>query len=197
MVNISYFSQCRTNTLETLVYKLNQEFFEEGQIIFKNGDKVEKVYILADGSVDTYLSLHDEDLILDNLKISGSILGQYTSIMQQNINYSARATSETNMLVVSVETINKVRADNPELNMKIKGIIQGLQEKGMPLCDYVCMRKKAKINAILDQSEFNGRQVFLDMYEKWRKVFKHSRKKEFKFNNLLKFIQNNQVSEAE
>ncbi len=59
--------------LEILVYKLQQEFFEEGQIIFKNGEQLDKIYILADGSVDTYLSLHDEDLILDNIKVSGSI----------------------------------------------------------------------------------------------------------------------------
>ena len=43
--------------------------------------------------------------------------------MQSNVNYSARATSETNMLVISIETINKLRADNPELNARIKGLI--------------------------------------------------------------------------
>ena len=126
LLNIVYFQRLRTNTLETLVYKLQQEFFEEGQIIFKNGDRLDKVYILADGSIDTYLSLHDEDLVLDNIKVSGSILGQYSLVMQQNINFSARATSETNMLVISIETLNKVRADNAELNAKIKQLVQGM-----------------------------------------------------------------------
>lgn len=75
LLNIGYFQNLRTNTLENLVYKLQQEFFEEGQNIFKHGDALTKVYILADGSIDTYLSLHDEDLVLDNIKMSGSILG--------------------------------------------------------------------------------------------------------------------------
>ena len=57
------------------MYKLGQEFFEEGQSIFKYDDSIDTIYILADGSIDTYLSLHDEDLILDNIKVSGSILG--------------------------------------------------------------------------------------------------------------------------
>ena len=131
------------------------------------------MYILADGSIDTYLSLHDEDLVLDNIKVSGSILGQYSLVMQQNINFSARATSETNMLVISIETLNKVRADNAELNTKIKQLIQGMQEKGMPMLDYICLRRKAKINALLDRDEFHGKQVFLDVFDKWRKVFKH------------------------
>ena len=79
---------------------------------------------MADGSIDTYLSLHDEDLVLDNIKMSGSILGQYSVIMQSNVNYSARATSETNMLVISIDTINKLRADNHDLNHRIKNLIQ-------------------------------------------------------------------------
>ena len=62
--------------------------------------------------------------MLDNIKMSGSILGQYSVIMQSNVNYSARATSETNMLVISIETINKLRADNHELNARIKSLIQ-------------------------------------------------------------------------
>ena len=183
--------------LETLVYKLQQESFEEGQIIFKNGDILDKVYILADGSVDTYLSLHDEDLVLDNIKVSGSIFNQYSAIMQCGINYSARATSETNMLVISIDTINKLRSDSYELNTKLKGLIQHIQEKGMPLLDYVCLRKKVKANTLADVDEFHGKQVFFQAYQKWRKIYIHSRKKEFKFDNLVKYIKTNQLSEAE
>ena len=50
-------------------------------MIFKHGEKVDKVYVFADGSIETYLSLHDEDLILDQITVSGSILGQYSAIM--------------------------------------------------------------------------------------------------------------------
>ena len=42
---------------------------------------LDKVYIMADGSIDTFLSLHQEDLILDSITVSGSILGQYSAIM--------------------------------------------------------------------------------------------------------------------
>ena len=72
-----------------------------------------------------------------------------------------------------------------------------MSEKGMPMLDYICLRKKAKINALLDRDEFHGKQVFLDAYEKWQKIFKHQRKKEFKFSHLIKFMQNNQVDEEE
>ena len=152
---------------------------------------------MADGSIDAFLSLHDEDLVLDSIKVSGSILGQYSCIMNKPINFSARATSETNMLVISIDTIQKLQADNDELKAKIKAIMQQVQEKGMPMLDYICLRKKALINALLDRDEFHGKQVFLQAFEKWKKIFKHSRKKEFKFSHLIKFMQNNKVSEEE
>lgn len=43
--------------------------------------------------------------------------------MQKNINYSARATLETNMLVISLETLNQARADNAHLNAIVKRMI--------------------------------------------------------------------------
>ena len=155
------------------------------------------MYILANGSIDTYLSLHDEDLVLDNIKMSGSILGQFSTIMQAAVNYSARATSETNMLVISLETINKLRGENPGLNARIKGLISSTQERGMPMLDYLVLRKKAKLNVLADSNEFDGKKVFLDAFEKWRKIFKHSRKKEFKFSNLVKYMQTKNMSELE
>ena len=44
---------------------------------------------------------------------------------------------------------------------------------------------------------FDGKKVFLDAFEKWRKIFKHSRKKEFKFSNLVKYMQTKNMSELE
>lgn len=95
------------------------------------------------------------------------------------------------MLVITLDTINKARSDNSELNVKIKALNQHMQEKGIPMLDYVNVRKKAKMNALLDRDEFHGKQFFMDSFQKWRKIFVHSRKKEFKFSNLVKFMKNN------
>ena len=95
--------------LETLVYKLKQEYFEDGQLIFKHNDMVQKVYILADGQVDTFISLNDEDLILDTLSVPGSVFCQFSILMKAPISYSARATNETHMFVLDIDTINKLK----------------------------------------------------------------------------------------
>lgn len=65
------------------------------------------------------------------------------------------------------------------------------------MLDYVCLRNSVKIRTLLQRDEFHGKQFFLQAYQKWRKIFKHSRKKEFKFANLMKFLQSNVLSETE
>ena len=72
--NINYFQHLSVDILETLVYKLRQEYFEDGQLLFKHNDMVQQVYILADGQVDTFVSVNDEDLVLDTLRVPGSVL---------------------------------------------------------------------------------------------------------------------------
>lgn len=39
-----------------------------------------------------------------------------------------------------------------------------------------------------DREDFNGKQVFSDAFEKWKKIFKYSRKKAFKFSDLVEFM---------
>ena len=70
---------------------------------------VQKVYILADGQVDTFVSLNDEDLILDQLQVPGSVFCQYSILQKAAISFSARATLETHMLVLDIDTINKLK----------------------------------------------------------------------------------------
>ena len=65
------------------------------------------------------------------------------------------------------------------------------------MLDYLVLRKKAKLNVLADSNEFDGKKVFFDAFEKWKKIFKHSRKKEFKFSNLLKYMQTKDKSELE
>jgi len=124
--NINYFQHLSNEILETLVYKLRQEYFEDGQLLFKHNEQVQQVYILADGQVDTFVSLNDEDLVLDTLQVPGSVLCQYSILQKAPITYSARATMETHMLVLSIDTINKLK-ERDELK-DLKRALWNMQE---------------------------------------------------------------------
>jgi hypothetical protein len=59
------------------------------------------------------------------------------------------------------------------------------------------MRQKPEINELDDDVKLKGKQILFDAYEKWCKIYKHSRKKEFKFSNLVSFLESKNTSEAE
>lgn len=101
------------------------------------------------------------------------------------------------MLCVSIDTINKIREENPNLNAKVKKLIKDTNCNGMPKLDYLCLRSQPKINTRSDEAIFDGKKFFIDKYNKWRKTFIFSRKKEFKFGNLIKYFQNQQISAIE
>ena len=82
------------------MYKVRLEIFEESHVIFKLGDKIEKMYVLADGVVNSYMSVNDEDLVLDTLEVPGCVLGQYSLLRKAGMSYSARAVQATTLLTI-------------------------------------------------------------------------------------------------
>jgi hypothetical protein len=89
--NINFFHQLSFETLEEIYYKAEFVKYEEGHKLFEKGNKVDKIY---DGGIQTYVAIDDEDVKLDNLRIAGCTLCQYTALMGHIIGYSAKVISE-------------------------------------------------------------------------------------------------------
>lgn len=97
-------------------YKINHIDFDEGDIIFKNTEPIEYLYILAHGEVEVYVTTADEDLILDTFKENGCLMGQYTILdAGRPITYSARTVSQVSMLRLKITEIEKASEQFREL----------------------------------------------------------------------------------
>lgn len=134
---------------EELTYKIGHEFYEEGQIIFKTNDDVDKVYILADGAIDIYLSLSDEDLILDSMTVPGCVLCQLTILVPSPITYSARAAEETNLLVLERSDLEEMCTKLRDLDSAINKTREDIKADGMPMLDYQIQRRASTNSALL------------------------------------------------
>ena len=86
-------------------------------------------------------------------------MGQYSVISQDCITYSARATQETNILVLSIDVINKVKVDNKQMLSNIKETLEKLKTN-KPRLDYKILRNKPTISALLEPSNYNPVRVF-------------------------------------
>lgn len=193
--NISYFNKLSSSSLDELVYKVKLEVFEEGQVVFKLGDKIDKVYILADGMVNTYMELNDEDLVLDQLEIPGSCLGQYSLLKKSSMTYSARAFLATNFLTIRITELNKMRYELPELDMALSNCSDDLVRDGMPMLDYVIIRNPPGYSTDEYCEKMQPKEIFTHAVNKLVKFKKYHRKKQFKFADLLQYLKENQQSE--
>lgn len=59
------------------------------------------MYILVSGEVEIYLSLGSDDLILDTLTVTGSIIGMQNVLCKGKFTFQARAKNDVTMLSVS------------------------------------------------------------------------------------------------
>lgn len=108
-------------------YKIEHHDYEEGDVIFKNGGEIGKVYILASGEIEIYLTTADEDLILDTCKENGCLMGQFT-ILEPNrlITYSARTISSVTMLELSTSKIEQTCELFKDLQQSIRKVKEQL-----------------------------------------------------------------------
>lgn len=56
--------------------RVEQEDHDEETVLFTNGDSIDKIYILLNGEIETYLSLPDDDMVLDTLNEPGCVFGE-------------------------------------------------------------------------------------------------------------------------
>lgn len=52
-----YFSRLSFMCKEELLYSLTPEFYEEGQVLFENGDSIDKLYYVSEGEISVLLQL--------------------------------------------------------------------------------------------------------------------------------------------
>jgi CRP-like cAMP-binding protein len=83
------------SSLEAITYRVTTEFYEEGHQIFKVGDMTDKIYILAEGSIEAFVTIEDEDHELDILELPGCVLCQNSILIPETtMSYYARVTSD-------------------------------------------------------------------------------------------------------
>jgi len=187
--NVAYFQDLSLDCIEYLNYKINHIDYDEGEIIFKNAEPIDYLYILANGEVEVYVTTADEDLLLDTFKVNGSLMGQFTILDSgRPITYSARTISQVSMLRLSIHEIEKCAENFKELQMSLRRVRERLNASEWPILDYQINRKSPRIGALLEETKFEGLKLLQQGVNKLLKVQKYKRKKAFKFKDLIAFL---------
>jgi len=83
-----------------------EETFQDGQIIFKDGDSGDWVYVVYSGLVEIFKTVGGESVVIEILK-PGDILGEMSYIARIPRTASARAVGETTLGVIDRNFLDK------------------------------------------------------------------------------------------
>lgn len=120
--NIQFMLYLHEDILDEMTISLQTDIFDENQEIFKQNQVADKVYILAHGKIEIFLTIPEGELLLDVITEPGSVLSQISILNRMKMTYSARAKVDTEMLSISYEKLQEQQALNhmQTLNQEIE-----------------------------------------------------------------------------
>jgi len=98
--------------------------FKAGDVIFKDGDQGQSMFIVLDGQVEISKVLGDHKTILDNLP-KGSIFGEMAIVENQPRSATATATTDTQVFEVSRDMFNHRLEEVPKWLQSFFSIMAG------------------------------------------------------------------------
>jgi len=133
LVNIlkNLFGELDTSSLHAIQREMEWQHYSNGDIIFKQGDEPDGMYIVVNGRlrVIVYTPAGDERLIGEIGP--GETVGEYAVLTDDLRSATVYAVRETNLAKITSSVFCKLIRDYPELMIKIAGVIVERQQRNL------------------------------------------------------------------
>lgn len=105
---------------------MNIRKFKRGEYLFKEGDRLEHIYIIKTGRVSVHLLRSNKKVNIDTLSNS-QVLGEHLLVGQAKPNYSAEATADTEIMMIPLDLFKtQFEAAAPGIKLIFKSVIEAL-----------------------------------------------------------------------
>ena len=94
-----------------ILYSFEPSFIEIGNVLLKEGDKVESIFIILSGTLEIFASFEDNEFIVEKLQ-RGSVLNYRNIFNGDDMNVGVRASENTHLLELSSEKFMEIRESN-------------------------------------------------------------------------------------
>jgi len=115
---------------------VKEDFFAAGTDLIKGEEEVNKVFILVEGTAESYFKVNNEVTIIDSELEPGTVIGQMSVLMRNQSMFSVRAKTDAYFFTISAESIDNLRGFLIDLENFIGNITEQLEKEGMPYLDY-------------------------------------------------------------
>lgn len=142
--NTDYFKDLPFMAQEELLYSLKMESYEEGQIMFDNGDTIQKLYYVSEGEISVFLQLDNGEEVITDMLSQGSSFGAYSILKDNKQLFTYKANSYVTVLSLDRESITRCREEFRELNEVLLKFERYIKEQNVPVCDYKTTQTNVK-----------------------------------------------------
>ena len=102
MRSTSYIENLSGEIVEEMIYTLRQEQFENGNVVFKEGDTSKGIMFVMEGGIELSHSEEGRSVVIDAL-LPGSYLFSSTCLTEEKIKLTGVALGKTTVLVLPYE----------------------------------------------------------------------------------------------
>ncbi|PIU82814.1 MAG: hypothetical protein COS68_07360 [Elusimicrobia bacterium CG06_land_8_20_14_3_00_38_11] len=130
--NHSYFSYLTETEQKEFSAILSVEIFEKDDVIFKQGDMGDRLFIVKEGMVRIFIVDRDNDETIAIMK-QGDVFGELSLYDTQPRSAYASALTQTTLLAISREKFDELKNKNPQIASKIFQIMLKIISKRLRL----------------------------------------------------------------
>lgn len=93
--------------------------YKKGEVIFKTGDKADRLYIVCSGKMKIFNYLHDGREQMLYIYSEGDFVGAFNLLKEDEYRYNAKALEDTTISTLTKSKFEEIAIKNPKITLKI------------------------------------------------------------------------------
>ncbi len=98
---------------------VSSETYKKGELIFREGQKANKLYIICSGKIKIFRNTVDGKEQILYILTEGDFIGAFNLLKEDEFDFNAAAVEDTQISMLEKEAFDKVMLSNPEITLKI------------------------------------------------------------------------------
>ena len=122
LAKIPLFAGMERSKLKLLAFTSERQDFEEGQVLFKQGDPGDRAFVIVEGAVDVIVETADGPQVLSNPG-RGDVIGELALLCEEPRTATVKANQPLTVLSISGDVFFKLIQENSEVSMALTRIV--------------------------------------------------------------------------
>ncbi len=152
MLEMPLFSDINPGDKFSLLQIINYTQYSPGEIIFKQGDELNKIYFLQKGKITLKRIFPAGEEVTLAIMGANEVLGTRAFSAQKQHLATGRAIADTNICTCSMLELKKLMRENPEIAIKIIGnISEKLEDRELKVSELAAFDVRQRLLSLLQR----------------------------------------------